>query len=95
MQVGGRQIGAACDPAAPSPYSTTSWVPKPNSGTYGACITGASPLSGMATPLNDCRHLDARQSAVRRPERLFGVVEADVHRRVHGFPQTGIRPMGQ
>ena len=41
------------------------------------------------------RLLNALQFAVQRHESFFGVVEVDVQKRVRGFPQTGIRPMGQ
>src|SRR6266404_1541535 len=41
------------------------------------------------------RLLNALQFAVQSHESFFGVVEVDVQKRVRGFPQTGIRPMGQ
>jgi hypothetical protein len=41
------------------------------------------------------RLLNALQFAVQRHESFFGVVEVDVQKRVRGFPQQGIRPMGQ
>ena len=40
------------------------------------------------------RLLNALQVAVQRHESFFGVVEVDVQKRVRGFPQTGIRPVG-